>query len=279
MPEGDTIHRSATRLSRALAGKRVTRFVSGVSGVGGGAAALGGRALVSVEARGKHLAMRFDDGHVLLTHMRMTGSWHIYRPGERWWLPEHTARVVIEVEASKGDEALVAVCFAAPVVRLVRAAEAERDLARLGPDVVAEAFAPDDAVTGLRALGGERAIGEALLEQRALAGIGNVYKSEVLFAEKISPFSRIADLDDATLTALVARARVLMRRNLASAERRTTTSGLASSRYAVYGRSKRPCPRCGAPIVRVVQGRDARSTYYCPRCQPAGRGVTSPREA
>jgi endonuclease-8 len=150
----------------------------------------------------------------------------------------------------------------------VREAEAARDWARLGPDIVAEAFAPDDAVGGLRALGGARAIGEALLEQRALAGIGNIYKSEALFAEKVSPFARIADLDDATLGALVGRARVLMRRNLAPAESRTTTSGLASSRYAVYRRSKRPCPRCGTPIVRVVQGRDSRSTYYCPRCQP-----------
>jgi len=271
MPEGDTIHRTATRLARALVGKTIVRFESGVPELS--RAKLAGRAVTAVDARGKHLAMRFDDGHVLLTHMRMTGSWHLYKAGEKWWRPAHEARVVLGVGAEEGDPALVVVCFSAPVVRLVREDEAERDLAALGPDVVADRFAPDAALAELRAVGGDRPIGVAIMDQSALAGVGNVYKSEVLFAERVSPLARVADLDDATLSAVVARARALMRRNVVPGRpTRTTTSGLAGARYAVYRRSGEPCPRCGAPIVRIVQGPMHRSTYYCPECQAdAGR--------
>ena len=272
MPEGDTIHRSATRLARALVGKTIVRFESGVPELA--RARLAGREVTRIDARGKHLAVHFDDGHVLLTHMRMTGSWHLYRAGERWWKPPHLARVVLGVGEAKGDPALVAVCFSAPVVRLVREAEAERDLAVLGPDVVAERFAPDAALAELRALGGDRPIGLAIMDQRALAGVGNVYKSEVLFAERVSPLARVADLDDAALAGVIARARALMRKNAAPGQTtmRTTTAGLSGARHAVYRRSGKPCPRCGAPIARIVQGPMRRSTYYCPRCQPASAG-------
>lgn len=154
-------------------------------------------------------------------------------------------------------------------MRLVREAEAARDLATLGPDVVADTFAPDEAVAGLRAAGGDVSIGVAIMDQGALASVGNVYKSEVLHAEHVSPLARVADLDDATLGRVVARARVLMRKNLAPGQgMRTTTFGLGAARHAVYRRSGKPCPRCGAAIVRIVQGPMRRSTYYCPRCQP-----------
>ena len=269
MPEGDTIHRTATRLSRALAGKKVVRFDSTVPEIARALASqMQGRLVTAVEAQGKHLVVRFDDGHVLLSHMRMTGSWHLYRPHEKWWQPAHLARVVIGVGPEKGDDPLLAVCFAAPVVRLVREAEADRDLAALGPDVVADRFASEVAVGELRAVGGQRPIGVAIMDQRALAGVGNVYKSEVLFAERVSPLAPVASLDDVTLAAIVARARTLMRRNLRPEQGlRTTTRGLAGERYAVYRRSGKPCPRCGASIARIVQGELRRSTYYCPRCQ------------
>jgi endonuclease-8 len=266
VPEGDTIHRTAARLARALVGKTIVRFESGVPELS--RATITGREVTSVAAHGKHLAMHFDDGHVLLSHMRMTGSWHLYKTGEPWWKPAHQARVVLGVGAEKGDPALVVVCFAAPVVRLVRADEAARDLGTLGPDVVADAFSPDDALAGLRSESGDRPIGVAIMDQRALAGVGNVYKSEVLFAERVSPLARVADLDHATLAAIVARARVLMRKNTTPARpTRTTTAGLAGARHAVYRRSGQPCPRCGAIIVRIVQGAMRRSTYYCPECQ------------
>ncbi|HEX3769213.1 MAG TPA: DNA-formamidopyrimidine glycosylase family protein [Polyangiaceae bacterium] len=268
MPEGDTIHRSATRLARALGGKTIARFESAVPELA--RARIAGLRVTQVEARGKHLAIRFDDGHVLLSHMRMTGAWHLYKEGERWWEPAHLARVVLGVGPERGDPALVAVCFAAPVVRFVREAEAARDLATLGPDVVADAFAHDQAVAGLRAAGGDRPIGVAIMDQTAVAGVGNIYKSETLFAQRVSPLARVSDLDDATLAGVVDRARALMRRNTAPAQpARTTTKGLAGARYAVYRRSGEPCPRCGALIARIVQGPLRRSTYYCPRCQPA----------
>jgi endonuclease-8 len=272
MSEGDTIHRTATRLARALVGKTLVRFESGLPELS--RARLVGCGVTKVEAHGKHLAMHFDDGHVLLSHMRMTGSWHLYKANEKWWQPAHLARAVLGVGAEKGDPALVAVCFAAPVVRLVREDEAQRDLATLGEDVVATEFAADEAVAGLRAVGGDRPIGVAIMDQGAIAGVGNVYKSEVLYAERVSPLAPVASLDDATLGAIVARARALMRRNTAPAQgMRTTTSGLGGARYAVYRRSGKPCPRCGASIVRIVQGPMRRSTYYCPVCQrePDGR--------
>jgi endonuclease-8 len=267
VPEGDTIHRTARRLSRAFKGKTVSRFVTTVPEHA--RVSLAGVQVRAVEARGKYLAIVFGDGHVLITHMRMTGSWHLYRAGERWWQPEHLARVVLEVLAGGGDEALVGVCFAAPVVRLVREAEADRDLATLGPDIVAPAFDEHLAVARLRAEG-PREIGDALLDQGALAGIGNVYKSEVLFAEAVSPFARVQELGDPTLYGIVVRARRLMQRNLdPSMSARTTVGPGGGSRYAVYRRRGRPCPRCSAPIARAVQGRLRRSTYYCPQCQRA----------
>jgi len=275
MPEGDTIHRSATRLARALVGKTIVRFESGVAELS--RARLTGVQVTGVAAHGKHLAIRFADGHVLLTHMRMTGAWHLYKSGEKWWKPAHLARVVLGVAEEKGDPSLVAVCFAAPVVRLVNEREAARDLATLGHDVVAERFAPDAALAGLRAAGADLPIGVAIMDQRALAGVGNVYKSEVLFAERVSPLACVADLDDRTLGAIVARARVLMRRNLAPGQAaRTTTTGLGGARVAVYRRSGEPCPRCGTAIVRIVQGSMRRSTYYCPACQPLGKRASDP---
>ncbi|MDP9148559.1 MAG: hypothetical protein M3O36_01250 [Myxococcota bacterium] len=263
MPEGDTIHRAAKRLSRALAGKIVTRCESSIPAIAG--ARLTGRRVDEVMARGKYLFVRFDDGRVLLSHMRMVGSWHLYKEGERWWLPAHTARVVLAVGPSNGDQALVAVCFAAPLMRLVGERRAQHAVRRLGPDVMTDEFDAKAAVQRLQA-NGERAIAEALLDQTNLAGVGNIYKSEVLFAERIDPFTTVAALSGAQLTAVVMRAHSLMRSNLAAGRtRRTTTPVESSGRFAVYRRKGRPCPRCGCPIARAVQA--TRATYYCPRCQ------------
>ena len=271
MPEGDTIHRTAIRLARALAGKTIVRFESGVPEIS--RAKVAGRAVTAVDARGKHLAMRFDDGHVLLTHMRMTGSWHLYKAGEKWW--RLSARGARRASASAPRRATPpSSSFASPRPSFV-SSERTRPSAtspRWVPDVVADRFAPDAALAELRAVGGDRPIGVAIMDQSALAGVGNVYKSEVLFAERVSPLARVADLDDATLSAIVARARALMRRNLAPGRgMRTTTSGLAAARHAVYRRSGEPCPRCGATIVRIVQGPMRRSTYYCRVCQQGGQ--------
>jgi endonuclease-8 len=264
VPEGDTIFRAARTLHAALAGRPVTRFASSLPQVAAAARhyRIEGRLVRAVEARGKHLIVRFEGGPALHTHLRMTGSWHLYRAGTPWRKSAASARAVIET----GDR--LAVCFAAPVVEwLTPAQEAEHGpLASLGPDLLAAGFDPAAARAGLRARA-TREIGDALMDQRALAGIGNVYKSETLFLCGVDPFARVETLDDATLDRLVATAEREMKRNLAPAAglRRTREGPL---RLWVYRRQGEPCLRCGTAIVMKRQGEGARSTYWCPRCQP-----------
>jgi endonuclease-8 len=262
MPEGDTLFRIATTLGKALAAKVMTRFTSPLPALS--EAGLDGRTITRVEARGKNLLIHFDDGRALHSHLRMTGSWHIYRPGERWQKPERAARVVLETAD------FVAVCFDAPVVELLAAGGVERHegLRRLGPDLLASEFDAGEARRRLRERG-DLAIGDALLAQSALAGIGNVYKSEVLFLCRTDPFVLVSALDDATLDGLVAKARELMAKNLEGLPRRTRAA-LAGPRVWVYGRGGQPCLTCGT-LVRVRrQGMAGRTTYYCPRCQGTG---------
>jgi endonuclease-8 len=264
MPEGDTIAQSARTLTGVLVGRTVTRFRSSVAGVEARADALGvtGSQVAGVEARGKHLLIQFSTGAVLRTHMRMTGSWHLYRAGTRWRKPASFARVVLEA----GD--VTAVCFSAPEVELLSAVQARGHarLQRLGPDLLAPAFDEADALSRLRAAT-DLEIGDALLDQSRVAGIGNIYKSEVLFLERVNPFARVASLSDDVLRTLLRTARRQMRRNVGTAERRTTHD---ANRHAlwVYDRAGQPCARCGTTIRRVLQGPHARSTFWCPACQP-----------
>jgi endonuclease VIII len=261
MPEGDTIWRAARALHAALAGRRVTAFTSSMPAVAAAARrfrVVGGN-VGAVEARGKHLLVRFDSGAVLHTHQGMSGSWHLYRKGSRWRQPPHVARVVLEA----GE--VVAVCFRSPRVELLAAADAARHgaLTRLGPDVLADSFDLAEARARLRADGAAE-IGAALLDQSRVAGIGNVYKSEVLFLCGLSPFTRVADLDDGTIDRVLTTARRQMRRNLDVVSR--STRGLPGKHW-VYRRSRRPCLRCGTTVERRMQGDPPRSTYFCSRCQ------------
>jgi endonuclease-8 len=190
----------------------------------------------------------------------------VYRVGERWKMPAHAARIVLTTDA------WVAVCFRAPVVSLLAAGDERRTpaLASLGPDLAREDFDAPRAVARLRALA-ELAIGEAVMRQDALAGIGNVYKSEVLFVTRVDPFVRVATLDGATLARIVATAHELLRRNLDGRGRVTTSRALAATSHVwVYGRSGRPCFECGTTLAMRRQGTLGRSTYYCAKCQ----GVT-----
>jgi endonuclease-8 len=262
MPEGDTIWRTARALHAALGGRTVTAFSSPLPAVAAAARRFGlvGRSVERVEAKGKHLLVRFGGGAVLHTHQGMTGSWHLYRRGSRWRQAPHLARVMLEA----GE--VVAVCFRAPRVEILPAAEAARQgsLVRLGPDVMAEAFDATEARARLRA-GGDVDIGAALLQQSRLAGIGNVYKSEVLFLCGLSPFAHVTALSDEVLDRVVATARRQMRGNRDAASRHTTR--LVSVKHWVYRRSGRPCLRCGTTIERRMQGDPPRSTYFCPGCQ------------
>src|SRR6266536_2805142 len=189
MPEGDTIAQSARTLAGVLVGRTVTGLRSTVAGVEARADALGvvGNQVAAVESRGKHLLIRFSGGAVLRTHMRMTGAWHLYRVGTRWQQPAHLARVVVEASD------VLAVCFNAPEVELLSADGLAKHagLGRLGPDLLAPDFDEAEALARLRAAG-ERPIADALLDQSIVAGIGNVYKSEVLFIDRVSPFEAVA---------------------------------------------------------------------------------------
>lgn len=256
MPEGDTIHRAASTLDRALTGRALTAFRA--DGLGG-ALPGPGTTVRGVEARGKHLLIRFDDGLTLHTHMRMEGSWHLYRPGERWRKARASARVVLETEE------WVAVCFSAPIVEVVRDERRLASVRSLGPDLTAPDPDLDEALTRMAATEQEREIGEVLLDQRIAAGIGNVYKSEVLHLERISPFTPLSGLEVAARRRLLERAAALLRRNLTTVRRTTVAGGLA-----VYGRAGRPCRRCGSTIRRRLQGRERpRATFWCPACQPS----------
>jgi len=257
MPEGDTIFRTATTLRHALAGKPLVGFQTPRLRVRPPAP---GTPVRSVEARGKHLLIAFGDGRVLHTHMRMSGSWHVYRPGERWWRSRVHARAILETADA------VAVCFSAPVVELLdeREVGTHPQLSALGPDLCSPDADLDEAVRRMDLLPPETQIGVALLDQRVACGVGNVYKSETLFAVRIDPFARIADLGATTRRELLAKASELLRRNLDGRPRTTWEGGLA-----VYDRAGRPCPRCGTGIGSRRQGEDARTTFWCPSCQPS----------
>lgn len=275
MPEGDTIFRAAQTLHRALAGHVVTRFESVFPALTriDHDRPLIGRTVERVESAGKHVLMHFSGGDVLRTHMRMNGSWHIYRRGERWRRARGDMRIVVATEAFE------AVGFNIPVAEFIRAERlaSHRELAGLGPDLLKDDFYSAEVLRRLRAHG-RTSIADALLNQRVLAGIGNVYKCEVLFLCGINPFVTIDRVNDEQLTCLVGTARKLLRVNVSTrlapmttyaGLRRTTGRDDPGGRLWVYGRARRPCRKCGTPIELQKQGPDARLTYWCPQCQPA----------
>ncbi len=256
MPEGDTIHRVANRLRPALAGQALERFEA-PRAVGPRPGA--GVEVTAVDAVGKNLLIRFSDGVTLHTHLRMTGTWHLYRTGQRWRLPAHLARAVVGVPGWE------AVCFKAPVVKLFREGAPTGPLDHLGPDLCLPDPDLDEVLRRLAARADEEAeIAPALLDQQVAAGIGNVFKSEVLWACGVNPFALVSDLDEETRRRLVATAAKQLRANVARPGERTTVPG----GLAVYGRERQPCRRCGTPVRMARQGHDPRVTYWCPSCQP-----------
>ena len=277
MPEGDTLFRTAAGLRPYLVGRTVTAARASGPGPIPQVHRVVGHEITAVDAMGKNLLIRFDGGLEIRTHLRMNGSWHRYRPGERWRRPPTHARLVLEVPGA------IAVCFDAPVVELleVRAEALHPALAGLGPDLLSPDFDADEAIRRLRDPSrAATSIAETLLDQRALAGIGNVYKSEVLWIEGVSPFAATSDVPDDALVRLVVTARRLLLANVATTrgpERVTTTGdrGAPGPLY-VYGRAGRPCRRCRTPITRARQGRELpRLTFWCPACQ-AGPRIISP---
>jgi len=256
VPEGDTIHRTATRLREVLAGRQVTRFDAPRTPPPHPKA---GEIVEQVAAKGKHLLVGFSGGLTLQTHMGMTGSWHLYREGERWRRPAHLARCRIAV-----DSGWEAVCFSAPTVRsFVEGEGRSTPVDHLGPDLCEEDVDFDAAMARMATIPAPgTTIAEVLLDQRVAAGIGNAHKSEALWACRVDPFAAIETVDDETRRALLETAHRNLRASLSRNVRETIPGGVAA-----YGRARQPCPRCGTPIRVRRHGEQMRSTYWCPTCQ------------
>ena len=273
MPEGDTVWLAARRLDDRLAGESITE--SDFRWPSLATASVNGATLLEVVPRGKHLLFRFDDGRTLHTHFQMDGTWHLYRKGERWkGGPATTVRVVLRTADT------VAVGFRLPVVDLVRTADEVNVVGHLGPDIIGPDWDLEVALAHLRNRPA-RAIGMALLDQRNLAGIGNIYRSEALFLAGVHPKAPVGDV--VHLEAVVRHARRLMERNKTRASQSTTgEEGFGRTHY-VFERGRKPCRRCGA-LIRVEQQADelgpgqvsllgagavgaSRLTYWCPACQ------------
>ena len=258
MPEGDTIHRAATTLSAAIAGAELTLFDLPRQRAGRAGWPRPGERVAGVEARGKHLLIACSGGLTLHTHMRMGGSWHLYRPGERWRRSPGAA------VARLGTSGTEAVCFSAPVVEVLREIDLRRHavLAALGPDLCVPGADLDDVLARLDTLDPATPVGVALLDQTVAAGVGNVYRSEVAWACRVDPARPVGDVDPETRRELYVIAARLLRANLDSPRRTTVPGGLA-----VYDRAGRACPRCGGTVATRRLGERARSVWWCPGCQ------------
>lgn len=260
MPEGDTIRKLCTYLRGELRGETITRCTSRRP-LG---ASMEGRRVEDVSAHGKHLVIALEGGLHLRSHLGMYGAWHRYGPDERWRKPEWQAAVALWT----GSHAYV--CFNPREVVLVRgAALRERDLhRRLGPDLTQPGFDAGQAVRRAREFAApETPMVDVLLDQRAAAGIGNVYKSELLFLEGIHPQTALGEVDDEALATLLDRAAGLLRRNLGAGPRVTRFADDDAGRLWVYGREGEPCLGCGTAIRCERLGRYLRVTYWCPSCQ------------
>jgi endonuclease-8 len=259
MPEGDTIHRAAAALRSALVDEKMVRFEAPrLVGVTPRA----GRVIESVESRGKHLEVRWDDGVILHTHMRRSGSWHLYRTVESWQQPHRHLRALIEVDGWR------AVCFNAPVVETYRVPDALRHpgLGGLGPDLGRPDADLRRCVELLRAYDDPDAtVAEVLLDQRVFCGVGNVFRCEVLWAGQLSPFAKVSALPEADAVRLVNVAAKVLRANL-TAGRRIAVPGVKGG-LAVYGRNGQRCERCGDTVACRRTGISDHVLYWCPGCQ------------
>ncbi len=275
MPEGDTIFRTARSLRRALEGKPVTAFRSTYPKLTRfhDDTPLTGRVIKGVESRGKWLLIHFSGGATLVTHLLMNGGWHIYRHGERWQKPRFDMRIVLE------NADYIVVGFKVPVAEMHSAQSLARDrrIPQSIIDVLSREFDPEEAERRLCAHPGEE-VGDVLLHQDVLAGVGNVFKSEICFVTGIHPFAKVAALTADQAKALIVAARRLVSSNVledsgdtivtyGGRQRRTTNSSDPRESLWVYGRRGESCRRCGAPVRRRLQGPDARVTFWCATCQ------------
>lgn len=266
MPEGDTVYRTAQVLDRGLSGKVLTRTDFRVPQHA--TADLSGGLVVDTVSRGKHLLTRVTrDGEAwtLHTHLKMEGAWRVLKPRQRWPRSEHQARVVLTTED------VVAIGFSLGIVELIATADEERIVGHLGPDLLGPDWDEDEAVLRLRA-DPERPVGDALLDQTNLAGIGNMYMAELCFVAGVHPATPVRAVPD--LPRLVRRAQQMLETNKVRWSQTTTGNLRERERMWVFRRDRSPCRRCGTPIrveMRGPAGRE-RATYWCPSCQPTNAG-------
>ncbi|GAA4738016.1 Fpg/Nei family DNA glycosylase [Modestobacter marinus] len=261
MPEGDTVWLAAQRMNTALAGATLTKGELRVPQLA--TVDLAGATVTEVVPRGKHMLTRFADGRTLRSHYRMDGSWHIYRKGTPWkGGPAHSIRAVLATD--EWD----CVGYRLHDLRIVPTSDEDELVGHLGPDVLGPDWDLEEALRRLRSHPDEQ-IGVAILDQRNLAGIGNLYKVETLFMTRTHPWTRVADVPD--LPGLVERARTLMLANRDRPEQSTTGSTRRGEDHWVFGRRGRPCRRCRTAVLLGDQGPDTqeRVTYWCPACQAA----------
>jgi endonuclease-8 len=252
MAEGDTILRAARRIDAALAGAEVSAGAPNPRGRLAGIRQLDGMVMVGARSHGKHLLLDFGE-LVLHSHLGVNGSWHVYERGASWRKPSRSAWAVLRSERAE------AVQFGGPTLRVLQADQVRRDptLARLGPDILAPGFTVEAGVESLRRAHPSRQVGDVLLDQELLAGIGNIFKSEGCFAARLDPWRRLRGADDAELGAAVGAIHELM------------DTAVRDGRHPrrVYRRAGEPCPECRTPIRSHGQGDANRTTYWCPRCQ------------
>jgi len=263
MPEGDTVWRTAQHLDRALTWAVLVATDFRVPAHA--TLDLSGLPVAATVSRGKHLLTRIGDDHTLHTHLLMEGSWHLYRHGTPWRRPDHEARVVLTTED------WVAVGFALGVCEVLARADEDSAVGHLGPDLLGPDWDEEEALRRLLAEP-TRPVGEALLDQTNLAGIGNIYRAELCFLAGVSPRLPVGDVPD--LPRLVRRARSVLEANKERTEQTTTGDLRRGRRTWVYGRERQPCRRCGTPVRLAQQGEPGRerASYWCPTCQPDPSG-------
>ncbi|OAI40690.1 hypothetical protein AYO38_05400 [bacterium SCGC AG-212-C10] len=262
MPEGDSLYRFAARLRPVLEGQVILGARSHGPGPVPQVARIVGAMCTGVSAVGKNLLIDFDNGLTLRGHLRMYGTWHVYKPGELWRKPERDARLILEVDGA------TVVNFTAPVIELLetRAVGLHQPVSGLGPNLIDEDFDEDEVLRRFREP--SRAMltmGDAVMDQRVMAGVGNIWKHETLFRCKLYPWRLVRDMSDEDLRAVIAMARSLLRQSVGKDQPRGHARRPAAH---VYGRSGQGCPRCHSRILRASQGRDIRGTAWCPTCQP-----------
>lgn len=277
MPEGDTIFRAAQRLRAVMVGRRILAATHRNPHVA--VDQLPGCLVQSIEARGKHLLMTTQSDWVIHSHMGMTGSWHYYGPQEPWRKPRYYAELILEMSepldaaspiTAGAGQPFTVVCFTPKLLQLLTVTEIKRHrwLGKLGPDILADDFSMPQVLERASLVLRPTTIGEAIMNQTIVCGIGNVYKSETLFVCRQNPFQALASIDEGRLTAILETAAQLMKRNLGGYPRRTRDR-LGGDRLWVYRRTGKPCYRCAQTIRMRRQGDLGRSTYWCPDCQRA----------